>query len=84
MILEPLVNVANFDLIPTFLFYPYIFNFGDSEPYNKNFQFTGYDSGYLAENMGTSFLLTHMGIFFLTLTGILKFTIKRMGRNQTT
>ena len=34
MMLEPLVEVANFDLIPTFLFYPFIFNYGDSEPYN--------------------------------------------------
>ena len=31
MILEPLVEVANFDLIPVWLFYPFIFNFGDSD-----------------------------------------------------
>lgn len=30
MLIQPLVNVANFDIIPVDLFYPYIFNFGDS------------------------------------------------------
>lgn len=34
MLLEPLVNVANFDVLPTGLFYPYIYNFGDSEAFN--------------------------------------------------
>ena len=30
MLIQPLVNVANFDIIPVDLFYPYIFTFGDS------------------------------------------------------
>ena len=83
MLLAPMVNVANFDMIPTFLFYPYIFNYGDSDPYNKNFAFAGYDSGYLAENMGTNFCLTHVAISGLIALAILKYTIKRAARQQT-
>ena len=82
MILEPLVEVANFDLIPVWLFYPFIFNFGDSDPYNQNFQFTGYDSGYLAENMGTTFVLSHLAVVGLLIAGFMKFSIKRAAQRQ--
>ena len=37
MLISPLVNVANFDIIPVDLYYPYLFNFGDSEPFNQQF-----------------------------------------------
>ena len=80
LILEPLVEVANFDLIPTWVFYPYIFNFGDSEAFNNNFQFTGYDSGYLAECMGTTFVMSHLAAVGLILAAWFKVTIKRAAK----
>ena len=83
LLIQPLVNVANFDIIPVDLFYPYIFDFGDSEPYNQQFQFTGYESGYLPENCGTTFTLTHIAIFGLTITYVLKKSIKFAAKLQT-
>ena len=35
MFILPLVNVANFDIIPVHLVYPYVFDFQASKPYNQ-------------------------------------------------
>lgn len=55
-----LINIANFDIIPTDLFYPYIFEFEETEPFNYEFEQLGFESIYLAEAMGTIFVLTHL------------------------
>ena len=59
MILTGLVDIACFDLIPVDLFYPTIFDFEDSDSFNAEMAAAGYDSGYLPENMGTVFVMTH-------------------------
>ena len=52
MFVLPLVNVANFDIIPVHLVYPYVFDFQASEPYNQQFEVVGYESAYFMENDG--------------------------------
>lgn len=67
--------MATFDLIPTDLIYPYIFDYQESVSFNANFEAVGFDSGYLAENMGTVFVMTH--VFILCYLLVLLFMLLR-------
>mmetsp|Transcript_25297 Transcript_25297/g.33846 ORF Transcript_25297/g.33846 Transcript_25297/m.33846 type:complete len:170 (+) Transcript_25297:266-775(+) len=70
-----MIDIANFDIIPTDLFYPFIFDFEESEPFNIYFETLGYESGYLAENMGTIYVLTH--VFMVCYVLVILFLILR-------
>ena len=68
MFLVPFIDIACFELIPTDIFFPFVFAFPESNAFNHQFQNGGYDSGYLPENMGTVFTLTHIFITCLVFT----------------
>ena len=65
-----LINIATFDLIPTDLIYPSIYDFEESEPYNIYFDTVGISSVFLAENMGTAYVMTHIFIVCYLFVGL--------------
>ena len=82
-LLGSLIDIANFDLVPVDLIYPYIYDFDESEAFNYEFEQAGYESGYLAENMGTVFVFAHFFALFYVITAIayvLRNKSKRMNK----
>ena len=79
MIIVGLVKIACFDLVPVDLIWPHIFDFQDSDAFNFEFETAGYETGYLAETMGTVFVFTHFFALGLMVTGIF-FFLKNKGR----
>ena len=47
---------VTFDLIPTDLIYPYIFDFSGDKPYSAQAEAIGYESRYIVWNLGSLFL----------------------------
>ena len=68
MFLVSFIDIACFDLVPVDLIYPHVYDFQDSDAFNFEFETAGYESGYLAENMGTNFVFTHFFIVALLFT----------------
>ena len=79
MFIVSLIDIACFDLVPVDLIWPHIFDFQDSDSFNFEFETAGYESGYLAENMGTNFVFTHFFAVGLMFT-LLFFLLRNKGR----
>ena len=52
-----LVEIANFDVLPTDALFAEIFDFPEDGSFNMNFETTGLESYYAIENLGTVFLI---------------------------
>jgi hypothetical protein len=68
-----IIDISNFDIIPTEKIKSWIFSFSQSES-DPQFQSIGYDSDNIVENLGSMFLFL-VGVLFLVLFVIL---IKRL------
>lgn len=79
-LLIPMVQVANFDIFPHDLIFPYIFDFPDSNGFNESFNETGYESGFLPENMSTNFVISFGLIIIFALALISLYACKKEGR----
>lgn len=64
------VQIANFDLLPTDIVYPWFFTLPESVTHSANFATTGYESIYVAENLGTIFVMMHFYLLAYIFAGV--------------
>ena len=73
-LLNFLVNVANFDLIPEEAIW-FFFDFPEQSAYSLNFQNSGYEYTFLIENMGTQYFIVQAYLIAVLVTLIITLVI---------
>ena len=72
MVIEFLVQLATFDLVPTQHLESMIYYFPETDPYSVNFEMAGYESLYFLANIGFAMYLIYLLIFVVLLHILLR------------